>query len=587
MSTIISKRSLFPALGMTVFILFSSSCAVNSDGGSGWDGPLFPSDRQVNWGQAGVWENGVKGIPNRTTVFCDVRATIPGSNLVAAGDGVQDDTAALQAAIDLCPSGQVVVIPEGTYRISGTLHIESGITVRGAGPDKTKIVQYASEDIVDMSSSSGSFDSVAVKSGHTKGSDTVVVNSAGGFEVGDLVLIDQLNDPSLVTSSGVGGTCTWCGRYGTNGARALGESLLVKEIDGNTIRFNRPLYYEYRDRYDPQLSQIAADPIHHAGIEDLHLQLVAGASSGSCVRMNRAVNCWVKGVETSQPENKHILMYYYCLGNEVSGCYFHDSQSFESNHGGGVELYGDSCDNLVEDNIFDHLHVAVALEAGGAGNVIAYNYTYEMEHFTTDWMIWHLGTHGAHTYMNLWEGNVAGMISFDNYWGSGSHQMVFRNHLTRFTPNQPIRNNIVAAIVEVDNYHDSFLGNVLGTPGCGGEVEQIPYQSTWDNPVLWKIGYDCCSDTGEPRDTKVNNTLIRSGNWEGPTGAVQWSSDERSLPDSLYLSAKPDWFGVLTWPPFTPDRPDFDPNNLNKIPAQVRFENGPLLGLSYSPVRGY
>jgi hypothetical protein len=587
MPKIFKKRFLFLAVGLTIFNLFSYSCSVNTDGGGGWDGPILPSDRQVNWGQAGVWENGVKGIPDRTTIFCNVRTSIPGTSLVAAGDGVHDDTAALKAAISRCPSGQVVFIPEGTYRIEGTLHLESGVTVRGAGPDTTKIIQYASDDVVDLSGSSVSYDPVGVKSGFSKGSDTVVVKSAGGIRVGDLVLIDQLNDPSMVTSSGVGGTCTWCGRYGTNGARAMGECLLVKAINGNSVTFNRALYYDYSDRFDPQLSRIAEKPILNAGVEDIHLQLAAGASAGSCVYMTRAVNCWIKGVETSQPENKHVYMYYFCVGNEVSGCYFHDSQSFASNHGGGVEMYGYSCDNLIQDNIFDRLHVAVALEAGGAGNVIAYNFTYEMEHFEPDWMIWHFGTHGAHTYMNLWEGNVAGQISFDNYWGSGSHQMVFRNHLTSHDPNQPIENNIVAAIVEVDNYYDSFLGNVLGISGGGGVAEQIPYKSVANNPVLWKIGYSCCSETGDPRDKKVFKTLVKSGNWEYPTNAVQWSSDERSLPDSFYLSSKPDWFGVLTWPPFAPDRPDFDPDNLNKIPAQVRFENGPLLGLPYSLTRGY
>jgi PKD repeat protein len=547
---------------------------------------IIPAERKIDWSRAGVWENGIKGIPNRTTIFCNVKSGIPGSSLVAVGNGSQDDTAALKAAISLCPSGQVVYIPEGTYKISSTLSLGSGVTIRGAGPDKTKIIQYASDDVVDMTGSSVSYNSVSATSGFSRGSDTVVVSSASNYKVGDIVLIDQLNDPSLVTSSGVGGTCTWCGLYGTSGTRSMGESLLIKSISGNVVTFNRPLYYEYSATYSPQLSRIAANPIRNAGVEDMHLQLVAGASSGSCVYMSRAVNCWVKGVETSQPENKHVYMYYYCVGNEVSGCYFHDSQSFASNHGGGVELYGFSCDNLIQDNIFDHLHVAVALEAGGAGNVIAYNYTYEMEHFTTDWMIWHFGTHGAHTYMNLWEGNVAGQISFDNYWGSGSHQMVFRNHLTRYTPNQPIRNNIIAAIVEVDNYYDTFVGNILGTLGCGGEVEQIPFKSGYDNPVLWKIGYSCCSGTGYAKDTKVAATLIRSGNWEYPNNAIQWSSSEHTLPDSLYLSSKPDWFGVLAWPPFIPDRSDFDPSNLNKIPAQVRFENGPLLGLAYSLSRG-
>jgi hypothetical protein len=146
----------------------------------------------------------------------------------------------------------------------------------------------------------------------------------------------------------------------------------------------------------------------------------------------------------------------------------------------------------------------------------------------------------------------------------------FRNFITRENTGQPITSDINAVNVEVLNYYVTLVGNVLGRPGCRGPSEQIPFRDSRNNPVLWKVGY-AGSMTGYPTDPKVLATLIRTGNWECATRAVQWTSDDHHIPDSLYLPSKPAWFGALAWPPFAPERADFDPKNMNKIPAQLRF----------------
>src|SRR5260221_7645493 len=42
----------------------------------------------------------------------------------ASGNGVKDDTAAIQAAIDACPDGGTVTVPRGSYLISSTLLLQ-------------------------------------------------------------------------------------------------------------------------------------------------------------------------------------------------------------------------------------------------------------------------------------------------------------------------------------------------------------------------------------------------------------------------------------------------------------------------------
>jgi hypothetical protein len=565
---------------LLVLVVFALSCSVSTDQ------RIIPSNRLVDWNRAGVWVNGLKGIPNRTVIFCNVRVSIPESTLVAVGNGVQDDTAALRAAISACPAGQVVFIPGGTYRISGTLSISRGIVVRGEGSDRTKIIQYASQNIFFIGG--GGSEIVAnISSGYSRGSDTLVLSNGNGFDAGSVVMIDQLNDPALVTSTGSGGLCSYCGRDGLNGTRAMAETLLVKERTGNTIKLNRPLYYDYKAAFQPQLSRRTATPVVNAGIENLYIEAAPEASDGDGIRMANCVYCWVRDIESYNTAGKHMEIRWGAYGNEVRESYFHHAQSFGSNAGYGVDINNYSTDNLIENNAFYYVHTGIELgSAGGSGNVLAYNYVNTTRQ-DPDWFQVQLGSHGAHCYMNLFEGNVAGKVHLDNYWGSGSHAVFFRNRITRQNPDWPVHSDIVAVIVDAHNYYMTFVGNIIGTPSCSGPTEQTPFGSTYNNPVLWKIGYDCCSGTGNTDDTNVAGTLIRTGNWECTTNAIQWSSSERSIPDSLYLSAKPAWFGVLDWPPFTPERSGFNPNNVNKIPAQVRFENGPAIGLPWATSRGY
>jgi hypothetical protein len=84
--------------------------------------PVIPSDRSFSW-NPGMMSKG--GIPSRTIVC----ATL------SPGGG--DDSAAIQAALDRCPSGHVVKLSAGTFRVDKYLLIHSSITLRGSGAGRT------------------------------------------------------------------------------------------------------------------------------------------------------------------------------------------------------------------------------------------------------------------------------------------------------------------------------------------------------------------------------------------------------------------------------------------------------------------
>jgi len=63
----------------------------------------------------------------------------------AKGDGTQDDTFAIQAAIDsVTNSGGTVILPLGTYKITAPLYVHRGVVVKGSGSYSTIIRPYFS-----------------------------------------------------------------------------------------------------------------------------------------------------------------------------------------------------------------------------------------------------------------------------------------------------------------------------------------------------------------------------------------------------------------------------------------------------------
>ena len=81
---------------------------------------------------------GTNAVPR--TVQSKLRETVSVKDFGAVGDGVTDDTAAIQAAIDSLSTGGAVYFPEGVYSISASLVVNSpNITLYGDGASQSTI----------------------------------------------------------------------------------------------------------------------------------------------------------------------------------------------------------------------------------------------------------------------------------------------------------------------------------------------------------------------------------------------------------------------------------------------------------------
>jgi hypothetical protein len=148
------------------------------------------------------WKPGVPdGVPYRTTIC---RTLSPGGG---------DDGAAINAALQACPEGQVVQLTAGVYRIeTGVTFPRSRLTLRGTGgpgtPDAARakliagprlyghIVAFSGAQLVAPGSNTAKEADLAEVA--LQGSSTLALarGTASRFRAGDLVILDQKTSPA-------------------------------------------------------------------------------------------------------------------------------------------------------------------------------------------------------------------------------------------------------------------------------------------------------------------------------------------------------------------------------------------------------
>jgi hypothetical protein len=281
----------------------------------------------------------------------------------------------------------------------------------------------------------------------------------------------------------------------------------------------------------------------------------------------------------------------------------------------GIDFYEDGSFNLIEDNItynggFPGIIFGDS-KGGCVGNVIAYNFSYNANtgDSTTAGMDISV-SHGPHNMMNLVEGNIAGGMGSDGYFGSTSHITIARNWFTATHPTGT--QNLIAVNIGRWNNYFNLVGNILGTSSFGGTGSFQPETPfSYATPIIYNLGFPNMGNNGflktwgpttppdytaqsanqpggdshgtggntlQELDLNVKNTMIRQGNYDYLNHAIAWDGTiaDHGIPNSYFRTIKPDFFGNLAWPPFDPASPPgaFNDSNLCRIPAGYRFVHG-------------
>jgi len=562
---------------------FGSGGAAAIDGGVGGAAiaDIIPADRRV------AWRPGLpQGIPSRTTIC----ATVTQPPYSAAGNGTADDSAAIQKALDACPAGQVVLVPAGTYRIVTGLAIPSGVVLRGEGPGKTKIEGDGTTTKAILQA--GSWDEAnspetTIASGFERGSSRLVLASTTGFALGDFVIIDQLNDGDLVRPDGLDmasageSPCIWGSR--ADGTRLLGQMSEIKSMDAatKTIVIDPPLAMPLSASLGPGIQRVRKRITRDVGIEDLTVSDRAFREANDAnIRFWGVAYSWIRNVESANVSGRHIMLTK-VFRSEVRDSYVHHAHVYDPGANAyGISLENQSTETLIENNIVYYLNGGLMTNSTGPGNVLAYNYVdlmFGRNYPNATWLTGDLvANHCAHPYMNLWEGNMGSQIAGDNIHGSSSHSTFFRNDVDRQFAGFTLTGNLTDVVFAANNRFMNLVGNVLGRPGddaIKGAVYEQTTGNCLDTVAVYKLGYPSNCAVGTVSDPKVATTMLRHGNYDFLTKAAKWDPAiaDRELPPSLYLVAKPAYFGDLPWPPIGPDVAGY----VNDIPAKVRFDKLP------------
>jgi hypothetical protein len=507
-----------------------------------------------------------------------------------AGNGTTDDGPAIQACINNAAANTAVYIPAGTYLVNSTVALKSNVVLRGAkaegGPPfmpaadaaATTILLGSNAQITTQNFSASNVNltpptTYGQKSpGYTIGNapqkgDTTFTIGSGSLQAGDWVSLFADNDPTLVDSTGTDGACPWCGE--NTGYDVQVQIDQVTAVSGTTATLARPFYYTL---YTNPEYRIYTYPTQQAGYENLRFDASKNdLGSTQIVLLQGCLYCWVKSVETymtgSNSGSAHVEMDY-SYGDEIRDSAFHDGRSSASGDNYGVYFQFANSDHKVENNIFFHNRHALVFQGGGAGIAVLYNYIDDL--YTDD--LTFLGSartsHGAHPFMNLWEGNIASHVTADDFSGTSSHTVFFRNWLwggesnTIFAggtgiPSFPPDSGYDAVDLYTGQNYYSFVDNVLGNPNlaAGGGTN-----ADWTAGILTidcttnNCGYEGPSAPGVysmggalGSTPASSSTVILQGNYDYKTLGVALGTGATYQP-SYYYSTKPSFMGSCPFP---------------------------------------
>jgi hypothetical protein len=544
---------------------------------------LTAANRIIDWSQAGV----TGGIPSTTRICATLK---PGTTAAKIND-----------AIAGCRNG-VVILEAGTYTLSAgiTFRGSSNVTLRGAGPDETTVRFAAPDPCGGLQANvcmrgptdvwSGNVPPGNVRNwtgGFARGTTEITVDSTSGLAVGSVVILDQMDDAADTSGVFVCASlaCSQEGKPAGRAGRAQQQLVKVTGINGNRITISPGLHMvNWRPSSRPQVWWWGTSGTRN-GIEDLTLDHTA--SPAQCgIGFQNAYDSWVRNVRSLNAGRNHVWLNQ-AARIEIRDSYFYGTKNAAS-QSYGVEFFATS-DDLVVNNIFHHVTVPV-MTGNSAGVVVAHNFMTDMHYTTPHWMMAGLqGSHDGGTGMNLFEGNVGNAFLMDNYHGTGNLTTLFRNRLTGVEGRKTT--NTIPVNVFAYNRFVNVVGNVLGTPDFHQVYESSPAMPRGRaNQSIYVLGFpgvlESTSASLSP-DPAVVRTMLRWGNFDYATKQTRWSPAEvpddisappgRTLPASLFLGARPSWWGSIAWPAIGPDvTGGVDPSgHAHRIPAQVCFEAAP------------
>lgn len=261
----------------------------------------------------------------------------------AIGDGVADDTKAIQSAIDAVTRG-AVFLPKGRYKITNVIRVtKSGVVLRGAGAQESVLWFPLGLDEIHPGSgktstgepaSPHSFDGafVTIEGNYRqtplakiiavahRGDRAVKVDHPGSLAMGQsvLVVVHETKDQSLkrfLYSDDPGDI---------SHGKPFDAKILVRitAVHGDEVVFDRALRFETRAEWQPEICAFAPT-VTESGVENLGFVFPAKRYRGhfaengaNAIELRNVFSCWIRDVMI---RNADLGINVVACGNTIDG----------------------------------------------------------------------------------------------------------------------------------------------------------------------------------------------------------------------------------------------------------------------------
>jgi len=339
-------------------------------------------------------------------------------------DGLSDptDQQLLEHYIGLANGTDYTIIyfPAGDYYFDNNIYVtKSNIVLQGDGSDKS--ILHFNNHFLYILGYENSNTLCEIQNPVPKGTNNITSIGTNLFNEGDWIHFYESFFP-------IQGYLETANNY----YKSVGQISRIAGIENNILILEDKASKTYDDTGE-SLNAVKITPVENVGIENLKI-------SKSNIIFQYAVNCWVRGVESSYTFDTHTTINW-SSHIEISGNYFHNAKDYEDG-AYGINITRSTTNCLIENNVFKRLRHAMVLQAGANCNVFTYNYSYDVRAFwktlfgNIKYDSFDLVLHGRYPYGNLFEQNhvvaIAGDDSHDSYGGksvknNGPYNAFLRN----------------------------------------------------------------------------------------------------------------------------------------------------------------
>jgi len=255
-----------------------------------------------------------------TTVQTKLRETVSVKDFGAVGDGVADDTTAIQAAINYIGNigGGTVYIPAGTYLISATLTVVSGqdnVRITGAGSGSTIFKRNGSFRFFRINTVTNGIDETqgnTLASNAAKGTTTITLTTGKGANITPKTWVVIRSEAAA--------------EGGPNITTKQGNFIFVEDVVGDVLTISSPLLNTYTTANSSEICNtnlVNGFELSGVGFDGNNYFFSGSINTANAIEIYWAYRPYINDIKAWELPNVFLALTG-CISTQISDVYGYD-----------------------------------------------------------------------------------------------------------------------------------------------------------------------------------------------------------------------------------------------------------------------